>query len=189
MPQYLQQAADLLGLDPCLIRAVVAVESRGNPFLPDGRPVILFEGHVFWHQLRKRGIRPEKYSLPEVLHETPDRSKYKGGAAEHERLNIAALVNKDAALCSASWGMFQIMGFNYAACGFPDVAAFVKAQESESGQVDAFCRFLAFKGWGRYLAAHDWDNFALLYNGPGYRKNNYHTKLRAAFERCRESAL
>jgi len=46
------RAADLLGVDVATIRAVCDVETSGSGFLPDGRPKILFEGHVFWRELR-----------------------------------------------------------------------------------------------------------------------------------------
>lgn len=184
-PAQIAAAAASLGLDPCPMHAVEAVESRGQGFLPDGRVTILFEGHVYWRELEKRGINPRLLKMPGVLYEKWDRSQYKGGAAEHERLNTAALVSKDAALCSASWGLFQIMGFNYAACGFATVADFVKAhQESEEKQIEAFCNFLRSQNLVPLLAARDWEGFARRYNGPGYRENGYHEKLRRAYERC-----
>ena len=136
----IKNAAALIGVDPCAVKAVVEVESGGSGFLPDGRPKILFEGHVFWKELQKRGIDPSPIAPkhPSVIYPKWDKSQYRGGSAEYERLNIAALVNKDAALCSASWGLFQIMGFNYRACGFDTVQAFVDAQkESEATTVAA----------------------------------------------------
>lgn len=181
----IKSVAAPLGLDPCLVQAVVSVESRGEGFLPDGRPVILFEGHIFWREMEKRGINPTLLKIPAVLYPKWDKSKYVGGAGEHERLNAAALVNKEAALCSASWGLFQIMGFNHAACGFADVSAFVAAmQESEEAQLIAFCAFMRSQGLVPYLAAHDFAGFAKRYNGPGYAANSYDTKLRTAYEHC-----
>lgn len=182
---HIQSAAISLGLEPCLITAVVQVESRGTGFLPDGRPVILFEGHVFWRELQKRGINPHLLKMPDVLHQKPDRSKYKGGAQEHERLHMAALVNKEAALCSASWGLFQIMGFNFRECGFASVTDFVEAQRTgEAEQLESFCCFLRSQGLVGVLAAHDWEGFARRYNGPGFRANRYDEKLRHAYTRC-----
>ena len=39
----------------------------------------------------------------------------------------AAHLNRIAALKSASWGKFQLMGFNYKLCGFNSLQAFVNA--------------------------------------------------------------
>src|ERR671917_272606 len=40
---------------------VYTVESNGSGFLKDGRPRILFEGHIFWKQLTDKGIPPGPY--------------------------------------------------------------------------------------------------------------------------------
>jgi peptidoglycan hydrolase-like protein with peptidoglycan-binding domain len=40
--------ANDLGVEVAAIKAVYVIESRGKGFLPDGRPKILFEGHIFW---------------------------------------------------------------------------------------------------------------------------------------------
>ncbi|MDL2315635.1 N-acetylmuramidase family protein [Desulfovibrio sp. OttesenSCG-928-A18] len=186
------QAARGLGLDPCIIKAVVEVESGGSGFLPDGRTKILFEGHVFWKELQRRGIDPAPLAskYPNVIYPKWDRSRYKGGAAEWERLHIAASVNKDAALCSASWGLFQIMGFNHRACGFGSVQAFVDAQgESEAKQLESFCAFMRSEGLVLFLTGLDWAGFARRYNGPGYAANQYDVKMRKAYERCKAAGV
>lgn len=188
----IRNAAASLGVEPCAIQAVVDVESNGRGFLSDGRPKILFEGHVFWKELQKRGINPVPLAIkhPGIVYSRWDKSKYKGGAAEWERLNSAALIHKDAALCSASWGLFQIMGFNYRLCGFDSVQAFVDAQkESEVRQLAAFCEFMSNNGLVMFLACREWAGFARRYNGPDYAKNQYDVKLRKAYERCCHEAL
>jgi hypothetical protein len=182
-----------LGLEPCAVKAVVAVESGGSGFLPDpdGRVKILFEGHVFFRELSKRNINPKPYALqyPDIVYPSWDRSKYKGGTAEWERLNAAALINEGAALCSASYGLFQIMGFNHAACGYDNVQAFVDAQkESEAKQLESFCAYMRSQNMVRYLAELDWAGFARRYNGYGYEQNKYDVKLRKEYERCKATS-
>jgi hypothetical protein len=185
----IKKAAAQIGLEPCTILAVLSVESSGSGFLPDGRLKILFEGHVFWRELQKRGIDsvPLAKKFPNIVYPRQDGKQYRGGAAEWERLNAAALINRPAALCSASWGLFQIMGFNYAACGFDSVEAFVAAQEQgEAEQLESFCAFLKSQGHARFLAAQDWAGFAARYNGPSYAKNQYDVRLRRAYEHCKQ---
>ena len=41
------------------VKAVNEIESSGKGFLLDGRPRILFEGHIFWKQLQSKGIDPQ----------------------------------------------------------------------------------------------------------------------------------
>ena len=57
-----QRVADLLGIEVAVVKAVQAVETGGcGGFVAPGRPMILFEGHIFWRELKKRGLDPERY--------------------------------------------------------------------------------------------------------------------------------
>ncbi|HXP05766.1 MAG TPA: N-acetylmuramidase domain-containing protein [Stellaceae bacterium] len=106
------------------------------------------------------------------------------GAHQYDRLAEAIALDQDAALQSASWGMFQILGLNFAQCGFAAVADYVAAMcASEGAQLAAFCGFCQKGGLDRYLRAHDWTQFALAYNGPGEADNGYDEKLAAAYQR------
>ena len=135
----LQAAATLLGVDVPTVMAVVEIESAGAGFLPDGQVKILFEAHIF----SRLTLRRYDSGYPEISAKRWDKTLYKGGAREHERLWAAVALNRDAALQSASWGMFQIMGFNYARCGFANVQEFVNAMvRSEGEHLQAFCRFV-----------------------------------------------
>jgi hypothetical protein len=170
-------AADL-NCQVAAIRAVVDVESAGGGFLPDGRPKILFEAKYF-HNLTKG-----KYdkSNPNISSPVWDRKLYKGGAKEWDRLNEAAALDRNAALQSASWGLFQIMGANYKLCGFASVEDFVAAfQKSEGEQLKAFAKFIRSSKLDGHLRNLKWDSFAKGYNGPGYAKNQYDKKLAAAY--------
>jgi len=188
----IRKAAESIGVEPCAVKAVVDTESAGSGFLPDGRVKILFEGHVFWKELQKRGIDPAPLAAkyPNIVYPKWDRSQYKSGAAEWARLNSAITLNKDAALCSISCGLFQLMGFNYKSCGFDTVQAFFDAQqESEARQLSSFCAFMRSEGLILFLAGKDWVGFARRYNGPGYAENQYDAKLKRAYERCKEAAV
>lgn len=182
----ISNAAACLGCEEAAIRAVLDVESRGTGFLPapDGRVKVLFEGHIFWQQLQNVGINPALHAknLPGVLYQAWTRAHYRRGAGEWERLNTAALLHKDAALASASWGMFQIMGFNHSLCGFDNVQAFVDAQSlGEKEQLQSFCIFIQKRKLTHSLVARNWQAFAKAYNGPGYAKNQYDIKLADAY--------
>lgn len=188
----IQRAAESLGVEACAVKAMVEVESSGSGFLLDGRVKVLFEGHIFWKELIKAGFNPVDYALkfPNIVYQRWDKGKYKGGSAEWERLNSAALINKKAALCSASYGLFQIMGFNHKACGFSTVQDFVDAQkESEARQLESFCAFMRSENLIQHLSRKDWSGFAKRYNGPGYTQNQYDVKLARAYDKCKQEAL
>ena len=54
-----RRGAMLLDCETATLRAVQEVESGScQGFVAPGKPTILFEGHIFWAQLKKRGIDP-----------------------------------------------------------------------------------------------------------------------------------
>lgn len=181
------RAARQLGVDVAVIKAVQKVETGGKGgFLKPGHPTILFEGHIFWGQLEEAGMNPKDYVLgnEDILYQKWTKEHYKGGMKEYDRLERAMRIDPTAAFCSASWGMFQIMGFNHQACGCGTVTDFVnRMSEGEGSQLDLFVRFLENNNWHRYLQALNWAEFARRYNGPGYAQNKYDEKLAAAYRK------
>jgi hypothetical protein len=163
------------------VRAVCDVESAGGGFLPDGRPKILFEAHIFGRLTHNQYDR----SHPNISAPAWNHALYgAAGAHQHDRLNEAISLDSTAALEAASWGMFQILGLNYGRCGFSSVEGFVAASQlSELDQLKAFSAFCRSSGLVRFLVSHDWLRFALGYNGPGEAQNNYHGKLAQAYAR------
>lgn len=159
--------------------AVLNVETRGCGFLPDRRPVILFERHIF---SRETG-RKFDATHPDVS--TPSAGGYgAGGAAQYERLHRAMALDRRAALRSASWGIGQLMGFNAEIAGYADVEGMVAAMAvSESGQLLGMSGEITHNGLDRALRAHDWAAFARGYNGPEYARNRYDTRLAAAYRK------
>lgn len=172
-------AAKELRVEVACVQAVTKVESRGSGFLASGEPVILFERHWMYKLLKaKLGKEPV---ISDVCN--PKAGGYKGGAAEHTRLAQAVAIDRECALQSASWGLFQIMGFHWKALGFKSVQEFINVQyKSEAGQLDTFVRFLQINpGMLNALRNKDWAKFASLYNGPAYATNNYDMKLAQAY--------
>ena len=93
-------------------------------------------------------------------------------------------LNRDAALQSASWGRFQIMGFNHKAAGYATVDSFVQAMyRSEGEQLASFVRLLQHQGLAAALRNKEWATFAMRYNGKSYAANHYDQKLKAAYEK------
>lgn len=175
------RAALKIGCEEAAIHAVISVESGGDGFLSDGsgRSTNLFEAHRF---SRETGGRFDQ-SHPNLSSPVWDRSLYKGGAREYDRLAEAIKLDREAALKATSWGAFQILGSNHKAAGYPDVESFVAAMaDSEGAQLDAFVSFVQSKNLGRYLVAKDWASFARGYNGTSYALNKYDTKLATAYK-------
>ncbi|MGE3849902.1 MAG: N-acetylmuramidase domain-containing protein [Gammaproteobacteria bacterium] len=172
--------AKTLDVEVAALKAVAAVEASGQGFLTnDPHPKVLFEGHVF-HRLTGGRFAAQ---APNLSHPKWDRKQYSGSLkGEWKRLEAACQLDRAAALQSASWGLFQIMGFNYVYCGCADVEAFVAQQYAGAeGQLGLFARFIARPPFLAALRAKNWDKFAAAYNGPAYAQNRYAEKMAAAY--------
>lgn len=176
-----QRAAADLGCQVAAIKAVRDVEAGGAGFNPDESIKLLFEGHHF-HRLTG-GKHAAKY--PHLSYPKWTRAFYgTNQVEEHKRFNAAVALDPVAALLSTSFGLFQVMGFNHARCGFADAADMLKAfAKGEPEQLDGFVEFVRFSGLADELQQKRWADFARLYNGPSYAVNRYDTKLAAAFRK------
>ena len=172
----LQSATNALGVTPAEVWAVLRVETSGCGFLPDRRPPILFERH-FFSRLTNRQFDICDVSNPSAGGYGPS------GANQYTRLANAIQLDRLAALQSASWGLAQIMGSNFAQAGFADVESMVAAMSaSEDAQLGAFVAFLQKGRLDRFLQSHDWTSLARGYNGPNFAINQYDTKLGQAYQ-------
>jgi len=180
-PNDVAAAATAMQCEPAAIWAVCDIESAGGGFLPDKRPKLLFEAHVFGRLTHHQWDA----SHPNISSPVWNRALYgAAGAHQYDRLNEAIQLDRGAALQSASWGMFQILGLHYAACDFPDIDHYVAAMcASEGAQLAAFVAFCRRTRLDRYLRVCDWTQFALAYNGPSEAENGYDSKLAAAYLR------
>ena len=165
------------------IWTVLAVETSGCGFLPDRRPQILYERHVF-HRLTGGRFDDGDISDPSPGGYGPR------GTQQYDRLARAILNDRAAALQSASWGIGQIMGQNYALAGFKTVDEMVLAMsQSEDGQLMAMAAFLVSSHLASSLRAHDWTSFARGYNGPNYVINRYDVRLNGEFQKYLNGGL
>lgn len=158
-------SAERLGCEIAAVRAVLQVESRGSGFGADGRPIILFEPHVFSRLTNRRFDA----SNPSVSYRTWNPNAYpKTQDGRWAQLAEAYTLDGEAALGAASWGLFQILGLNYGACGFGDAHSFVGDMAiSHEHQLMAFEAFVRTNRLVAALQTRDWARFARGYNGPG----------------------
>ena len=176
--EMVERQAAQMSCEAAAIMAVAEVESASSGFLPDGRPAILFE--ALWFHTFTNGAFDAAH--PSISSPVWDRSLYRGGAGEYGRLAESQQLDSTAALKSASWGAFQIMGFNYTACGYPTVEQFVTAMRGDiENHLAAFDAFVRSNGPMLVaLRQKDWTTFARLYNGPG-AVAQYATKISATY--------
>lgn len=178
--------ANDLNIEPAALKAVIDVEAAGEGFDKQGRPTILFEPHIFWDELGKIHYYTKRTELAKkhkgLLSQKWDKSLYRIGGSSHDKLKIGADLHWEAAHKSASWGLGQIMGFNAQKIGYATLKDFIDDMyESEAKQLKAMGMFLKANGLISKLQRHDWAGFARGYNGSAYAKNQYDTKLAAAY--------
>lgn len=191
-----------------LAKAIAGVESRKEGFTPNGNVTLLFERHVFKKQLLDQvtkntdavtlinshydvnlnGTTAEVISFvesrnPDICNSKP--GGYLVGIKEQERFNLAVKINPIAATNSASFGLYQIMGFNAPLCGYSTGYKMMLAfMDTEYTHLLALAKFLeANKVIYHYLKNRDYNNIAKIYNGPAYAKNNYHIKISNALNK------
>ena len=169
-------------LSPAAVKAVIKVESRGRGFNREKEPLILFEGHIFWKELKKSGFTPSDLveGNEDIIYPHSDYKYY--NRPQYPRLEKAKAIDLEAGLKSASYGMFQVMGFNYELAGFESVEDMVDSlSQSEENQLEAFINFLKNTACYDDLKAKDWASFARHYNGSMYKRNQYDRKLEKAY--------
>lgn len=188
----IERVANVHGIEPAALKAVVEVESNGVVFADiDGQqmPIIRFEGHYF-DRLVTAARRDEARSLGLA---SPNVGGVKNPSSQKARwqlLGRAMNIDKQAALESTSFGVGQVMGSHWKALGYPSVVAFFEeARSGVEGQVELMVRFIKRNNLLGALQRKDWAGFARGYNGPAYKTNAYDTKMAAAYARYSKSDI
>ena len=186
----LKSAADDLGIELAVMKAFAEVESPRGPFWSDGQATILFERHYMYRQLKETGISNKELneyvrSMPLIVN--PSAGGYGKYKAQYEKLGTAKTIDEDAAIKSASWGSFQVMGVHYHMLYDSPQQMELAMNYSEAEQLKIAVKYLkTTPGLIDALKRKEWNNIARLYNGSNYKKNNYHIKLKNAYNRFKE---
>jgi len=178
----LLQEAARLEIHPGIAVAVLAAESRGEPFDRHGRLIIRFENHIFYEYWGKANEerfrqhftfdtneswkghqwRPDANSDWQPMHRFGDQD------TEWRALETARALNEKAALYAISMGAPQIMGFNHTAIGYPTVQAmFADFSRDVRSQLTSLFRFMEVNGLVEAVRNGDFLTFARIYNGTG----------------------
>jgi len=173
-------AAKELGAETAAVHAVASVEAGGRTgFDAQSRPKILFETHHF----RTNSKGAFNTSHPELT--APYKSKLRKASYKKDQWTViraAFALDPEAAVMSASWGMFQVLGENAKSCGWKTLEQFVTDMFYSEGQhMRAFLGFCKANRLTRYLVSKSWASFASGYNGASYADNAYDTKMASAY--------
>jgi len=161
------QIAAQFGIEYISLCSVLKVESAGSGFSKNGRIKIQFEPYHF-----------NKYTGIRIANGVENQK------AEYNAYFKAMAIDEESAMLSTSWGLGQVMGFNYKRSGYNTVQEMVSTfNHSEFYQLEGMLNFI--KGGKKMfiaLLAKDWATFAYYYNGKYYKKWNYDIKLEEAYK-------
>jgi hypothetical protein len=168
-----------IGVGEDEIHAFMDVEAAGAGFDAQGRPKMLFEPHVFYRNLS--GAKREAAVKLGLAYPTWKRNY---PSDSYPRLIKAMAIDETAALKAASWGLGQVLGENYKMVGYLSPQEMVlDFMDDEEAHLKAIVAFLKSAHIADDLAAHKWSGVARVYNGAGYRANDYDGKMARAFAR------
>jgi hypothetical protein len=167
------------------LQAFLNVESRSTGFDRAGRPVILTEPHVFYRNLS--GAKRDAAVAAGLAYPKWGTKPYpKTSDARYAWLEAASKIDLEAALMACSWGSTQVLGENAKMVGYSSAKAMVQAfMDDEENHVEAMVNFILASGIADDLKAERWSVVARVYNGPGYKKNKYDTKMAQEFAKLR----
>ena len=171
--------AGRFNLDVATVRAVNEVEAAGSGFTGDNVKA-LYEPHIAFR--RTSGATRDQLAAAGVAYPSQGAQPYP--KTSYARIDqCSAIAGEEVAALSTSWGLGQIMGFNFKACGYPNAVAMVRDfAKGETQQLEGMLTFIsANAAMLRALQRRDWAAFARLYNGPKYEINKYDKKLAAAY--------
>lgn len=172
-----------IGVGEDIIHAVMDTETAGKSDDGKGRLPALYEPHRAFRNF-KGAARDEAVRLglayPKWKRDYPKDS--------YPRIHQAMAIDETAALMSASWGLPQILGENFALAGYDSPQAMIHDFTlDEDNQLEAMVRFIVGAGLddelrvleaklkrGQPITPDDARPFVRGYNGSGYEANNYH---------------
>jgi hypothetical protein len=177
---HLKNFARILRVDIKILKAIFAVESGGESHGKDGRPIIRFENHIFNNLLNNPGDYSKyfRHGTPSTSgHQFNDDGTWKdfhgNQELEWKALNLARTIDNEIALRSASYGIGQIMGFNYEKLGYGSAQEMLDAfsETGEHGIENQLYGFFSFINNNPVLLQAikemNWNTIASIYNGPG----------------------
>lgn len=176
--------AKRLGVELAALLALIQVESNGVVYAAvDGKnePLIRWEGHYFDRRLK--GKAREDARRAGLAHPEAGKIKNpKSQAARYAMLTRAFEFGAAEAIESCSWGLGQVMGAHWSWLDYSSAPALMnRARSGVAGQIELMARYIERVGLVGALQRRDWPAVARAYNGPGYRKNRYDTKLAKAY--------
>jgi hypothetical protein len=188
---HFETLANELGVEKEVLKAVALTETGNRGAFQRSNPrhaTILYERHYMKRFLKAKFSASKVTSLqkkyPNLIGSQGNYGKF---SAQITKLERAKKLDKNSAIKSCSWGRFQVMGkyYNY---------LYSTPQELEKAHNQCELQHLAL--FKEYLKKHNlikpmreknWNTIAYRYNGAGYKKNNYHIKMKTKYNQLKKN--
>ena len=191
--------AERLGVPAANLLAFVEVESNGVAFAANGgqnRALIRWEGHYFYRRLQNDESALNEAVETGLAGQTAGSVPNPRDQGDRYAILTAAMdlcrrhgLDPDLACECVSVGLGQVMAANWRSLGYQSAHDMIVEAHDETpekdiaDQIEMMGRYLTANGLVDELQRGDWTALARAYNGPGYAKNAYDTKLAAAYRR------
>jgi hypothetical protein len=163
--RLIREFSEQYKIDPALILAIGKKESNLNNVDKDGNLIKRYEPHIYrGFYLVSKGRIPKHPALPGLMSDW-----------------IKKHSDKQLEMISTSYGIFQIMGYYYPELGYSKIEDLVEDWSVEEVCVHKSLEFMVKYRGGDFLKAlqkNDYETIARLWNGTGFKKNNYDTDLK-----------
>lgn len=162
-------------IDPSFLKAILVTESSNTGFDPKtGKIKIQFEAWHYQEMTKKRidnGVEVQ--------------------SKEWAAFEQASALNRDAALLCTSWGLGQIMGFNFKKAGYDSVQEMVNEfQLSEFFQLQGMLTFIKNDPtMYNAIRTKNFRQFFSKYNGPKWEQFGYGVRFSEAYKSVRNGII
>lgn len=187
----------VVGIDPKVAQAILAIESGGSGFGPDGRLTIRLEAHLFLDNVSTLASDKLPQAQAHFRHGNPSWTNQEwnpdngwqplhdqGQIEEYAAFTLARGIDEFCAYASISMGSSQIIGSNARSLGYlsPQAmyAAFSDKEIGSEEQIVAMFAYLRSRGLLIAAANKDWLALARGYNGTGAAMS-YASQLRQKY--------
>ncbi len=179
----LTELAKQNNIEASILRSIIEVESNYSGFYS--------EDHTFANKCKVRfepdwfqkfsGARPFFLPASMTIESAKFNPKFTGRLAYEQAL----LQSPSAAIKATSFGIGQIMGFNYQKLNYKTLTDFsFDMEDSEYYQLTALVKFIiATPNLVEAIQEKDFELIAKIYNGRNYKLNNYDEKLEKAYSK------
>jgi hypothetical protein len=181
-----------IGVEKNIFKAVAKVESNNRESFDQIKPFqltkILYERHKAYKAVKKKFGEQKANELMQLNSNLFNIKPggYRGGLEEHKRLETAIILlgERNIPVKSSSWGKFQVLGEYYSYLYNSEVDL---ENAQNNCEIQHFAYFRTYlidisKGIIKAMKNKEWGKIAHLYNGPDYKKYDYDTKIKNAYE-------